>query len=98
MRDHAATHLTLFSTGLEKVLTGAARKPWLVEVESDSWFGGTPLRQVWIAAVPFEDAIEAVLSKCPLGWGARLVSSEILTIDQIAELNLCVGDVMELGF
>jgi len=98
MRDHAATHGRLFSTAFEKVLNGLTRRPWLVEVESDFLFGGTPLRQFWIAAVPFDDAIEAVLSKCPHGWGARLVSSEILTADQIAALKLRTGDVMELGF
>src|SRR5215212_6019691 len=97
MRDHAARHGRLFSTAFEKVLNGLTRKPWLVEVESDFLFGGTP-RQFWIAAVPFDDAIEAVLSKCPHGWGARLISSEILTPDQITALNLRLGDVMELGF
>jgi hypothetical protein len=98
MRDHVATHGRLFSTGFDKVLKGLTRKPWLVEVESDFLFGGTPLRQFWIAAVPFDDAIETVLSKCPHGWGARVISSEILTPDQITALNLRLGDVMELGF
>ena len=97
MRD-AATHGLAFLTRFQNVLNGLTRKPWLVEVESDFVFGGTPLRQFWIAAVPFDDAIEAVLSKCPHGWGARLISSEILTSDQIAALNLRMGDVMELGF
>src|SRR5437762_8638305 len=97
MRD-AATHGLAFLTRFQNALNSLTRKPWLVEVESDFLFGGTPLRQFWIAAVPFDDAIEAVLSKCLHGWGARLVSSVILTADQLAVVKLRTGDVMELGF
>jgi hypothetical protein len=70
----------------------------LVNVATDREMGSTAVRQLWIAAVSPSRAVEAVLAKVPLGWAARLSSSDTLTADQIDALKLRAGDTMELAF
>jgi len=70
----------------------------LVNVATDRQMGSRPVRQLWIAAVSPPGAVEAVLAKVPVGWAARLSSSDTLTAEQISALKLRAGDTMELGF
>jgi hypothetical protein len=51
-------------------------------------------KHVYAAAVDRSQAVEAVLKKIPAGWMAELAGHQ-LTEDQIANLNLNPGDVIE---
>jgi hypothetical protein len=50
--------------------------------------------QLWAAAVPQDQAVQAVLKQVPQGWTAQLADHE-LDADQIATLKLRPGEVTE---
>ena len=70
----------------------------LVEVVTDRQMGCVAAKQLWIAAVPADDAVGAALAKVPHGWAARLSSADTLTAEQVDALNIRPGDAMEFGF
>jgi hypothetical protein len=75
------------------LMTGYA----LVHVATDRQIGCVAANQLWVAAVPLNYALTAVLEKVPPGWAASL-SSDLLTVDQVEALMLRAGDVRELAF
>jgi hypothetical protein len=54
--------------------------------------GGAP--QLWAAAVPQDQAVQAVLKKVPQGWSAEIADHQ-LEADQVAALSLQPGEVTE---
>jgi hypothetical protein len=50
--------------------------------------------QLWAAAVPQDQAVQAVLKKVPQGWTAEIADHQ-LDAHQIATLNLKPGEVTE---
>jgi hypothetical protein len=67
----------------------------LVRVIQPDTFGvGKPIVQLWAAAVPREQAVEAVLKNFPPGWKAE-ISENQLTQDQIAGLTLRSGKAID---
>jgi hypothetical protein len=68
----------------------------VVEVSmTDSVIGGTPTKQLWVAALPRSQAVAAVMAAIPEGWTAKL-SLQHLTVEHAARLKLRVGEVREL--
>jgi hypothetical protein len=53
-------------------------------------------KQLWAAAVPLDQAVQAVLKRIPEGWTAELAEHR-LTADQIATLNLQPGEATEFS-
>jgi hypothetical protein len=70
----------------------------LVDVVTDRQIGCVAANQLWVAAVPPKDAVDAVLAKVPPGWAASLISSNLLTPEQANALKLRPGEVRELAF
>ena len=52
--------------------------------------------QLWVAAVPREEAVDKVLNAVPEGWTAALLSNRLKPFE-VEALNLKPGDVRELS-
>ena len=67
----------------------------LVDVFTSTLFEGEPIKRVWVAAVPREQAVDEVRKQIPDDWRAEL-AERWLTIQQAADLSLPPGQVREL--
>jgi hypothetical protein len=56
-------------------------------IQPDTFGVGSPIIQLWAAAVPREQAVEAVLKNFPHGWKAE-ISEDQLTENEIAGLTI----------
>jgi hypothetical protein len=63
---------------------------------TDHVVGGIPAIQLWVAAVPREEAVAAVQRAIPADWTAELTTHQ-LAPDHVARLKLCRGDVRVLS-
>jgi hypothetical protein len=68
----------------------------IVRVYMDSGVGGSPTVQLWVAAMPREQAEEAVQKAIPAGWRAEL-TKDTLTKEAVARMNLRAGEVREIS-
>jgi hypothetical protein len=68
----------------------------VVEVTTDDLARGAPATQLWAAAVPRGEAVNAVLSAVPEGWTAELTSRQ-LAPEHIERLKLRPGTVRQLS-
>jgi hypothetical protein len=68
----------------------------LVNVFARREGGDVPVKQIWVAATPRDQAAAAVRAAIPSGWTAEL-SNEVLTPAQTAGLKLAPGGVAEIG-
>jgi hypothetical protein len=71
----------------ESRMTGQA----FVELAADGQIGCVAARQLWVAALPLDRAVDAVLAKVP--GSAASLSSDVLTLKQVDALRLRAGDV-----
>lgn len=67
----------------------------VVRVLMDSGVGDNPTVQLWVAAVPRDQAVEAVQAAIPAGWTAEMTDST-LSKDTVARLGLRAGEVRSL--
>jgi hypothetical protein len=70
----------------------ADHRIYLVEVKSDD---RPPTRQLWLAAVPREDAVSAVLDAVPEGFAAKLAPTR-MSRDEVQRLQMAPGTVRKL--
>ena len=63
---------------------------------TDNGIGDKPATQLWVAAVPREQAVAAVKKVIPADWIAELTNQR-LSAKHIASLKLRPGDVRELS-
>ena len=68
----------------------------VVVVLTSDTIRGAPTKQLWVAAVPREEAVAAVLKVVPAGWSAEL-SDQHLSPERAARLKLRPGEVREFG-
>jgi hypothetical protein len=68
----------------------------LVNVYERRLGGDAPVKQIWVAATPRDQAAAAVRAAIPAGWRAEL-SNDRLTDAQAAGLKLAPGAVAELA-
>lgn len=68
----------------------------LVAVYSPDGVLGRPTRHHWVAAVPKDEAVPAVLRAVPQGWTAELAEDR-LDKETIARLALAPGQVSEFS-
>ncbi|KQO79136.1 hypothetical protein ASF36_25660 [Methylobacterium sp. Leaf90] len=68
----------------------------IVRVYMDSGVGGIPTVQLWVAAVPRDQAEEAVQRAVPAGWRAEL-TRDTLTKETVARMNILAGEVRQLA-
>lgn len=67
----------------------------VIRVLMDSGVGDSPTVQLWLAAVPREQAVEAVQAAIPSGWTAEMTEST-LSKDTVARLGVRAGEVRSL--
>jgi hypothetical protein len=68
----------------------------VVRVTDNTSVDGVPVRHLWVAAVPRDEAAAAVQKRIPADWTAELTDRR-LTPEHIARLKLRPGDVCELS-
>jgi hypothetical protein len=66
----------------------------LVDVFTSTLFEGEPVKRLWVAAVPREQAVDEVRKQIPDDWRAEL-AQRWLTTRQAADLSLAPGQVRE---
>lgn len=68
----------------------------IVRVYMDSGVGGIPTVQLWVAAVPHDQAEKAVQTAIPAGWRVEL-TNDTLTKATVTRMNIRAGEVRQLA-
>jgi hypothetical protein len=77
-------------------MLGMAMSVTLVRVLMPDLYQDEPIKLIYVAAVPRDQAVEAVLREIPPTWIAELLPLE-LTAAQIAQLKIQPREVCELS-